>query len=128
MTFIGSRSLYHLMTGPISLAESRESVTTRGGVVGSLVAFPMRRLIGFWGAFLVLFAILVLGALVMTRATMRDVAATLMTGFRAVRRYFSPPKTVTMPRVQPMLEVSGPAPEAPKRGGPPKVEQTKASP
>jgi len=128
VTFLGSLSMYHLMTGTISLADSLDSVTTRGGVVGSLIAFPMRRLIGFWGAFLVLFAILMLGALVVTRATMRDVAATLMTGFRVVRRYFLPPKPVAMPRSQPVLEVSGPVPEAPKRGGPPKVEQAKASP
>ncbi len=78
VVFVGSLAMYHLMTGTVSLAESLTSVTTRGGVVGSLIAFPMRRLIGFWGAFLVLFAIVTMGSLLVTRATMRDVAASIM--------------------------------------------------
>ncbi len=129
VTFLASLSMYHLMTGTISLAESIESVKTRGGVIGSLVSFPMRRLIGFWGAFLVLFAITMMGALVMTRATMRDVAASFMTGFRAVRRYFSPPQMVvpTARYEPPPVEIAAPA-SAPKRGGPPKVEIEKSAP
>jgi len=128
VTFVGSLAMYHLMTGTVSLAESLESVTTRGGVVGSLIAFPMRRLIGFWGAFLVLFAVVMLGSLVMTRATMRDVAGSMLTAMRAVRGYFAPPSPPPPMRMEPMMEPAAPAPVAPKRGGPPKVEQAKAAP
>ena len=58
----------------------------RGGAVGSLVAFPLRRLIGFWGAFLVLFAVLSVGVLVLTKATIRDVGHTIADGWRWLRR------------------------------------------
>ncbi len=124
VVFIGSLAMYHLMTGTVSLAESLTSVTTRGGVVGSLIAFPMRRLIGFWGAFLVLFAIVTMGSLLVTRATMRDVAASIMNGLRGFRRWFSPPRPVLTPPVP----VAPSVPVAPRRGGPPKVAAAKSAP
>ena len=71
--FVGSMSLFHLMTGTISLAGSVDQVIERGGAVGSLIAFPLRRLLGFWGAFVVLVAITGMGALLVTKATIRDV-------------------------------------------------------
>ncbi len=135
VAFIGSLAMYHLMSGTVSLAESIAAVTARGGVIGSLIAFPMRRLIGFWGASLVLFAIVMMGALVMTRATMRDVAASLATGFRRMKRYFSPARPAMPPRVQiPLVEEPEPEPQpepkpaAPKRGGPPKIDSAKSAP
>jgi S-DNA-T family DNA segregation ATPase FtsK/SpoIIIE len=124
VVFIGSLAMYHLMTGTVSLSESLGAVTRRGGVVGSLIAFPMRRLIGFWGAFLVLFAVVTMGSLFITRATMRDVAAAIMNGMRAVGRWFSPARPVPPARMEmPALE-----PVTPKRGGPPKVEAAKSAP
>ncbi len=80
--FIGSLALFHLMTGTLSLSQSMDRVIERGGAGGSLLAFPLRRLIGFWGAFLVLFAVVSVGVLVVTKATIRDVGHTLMDGLR----------------------------------------------
>ena len=129
VVFISSLAMYHLLTGTVSLADSMEMVRARGGVVGSLIAFPLRRLIGFWGAFLVLFAVVMMGALMVTRATMRDVAATLMTGFRGIKRYFvpAPSATAAPPRTleTPILDAP---PVAPKRGAPPKPEVAKSAP
>ncbi|HIE21375.1 MAG TPA: hypothetical protein EYP73_02095 [Acidimicrobiia bacterium] len=55
-TFIGTLALFHLLTGAVSLRPSIELVEERGGAVGALIAFPMRRLLGFWGSFVVLSA------------------------------------------------------------------------
>jgi S-DNA-T family DNA segregation ATPase FtsK/SpoIIIE len=74
--FVASLALFHLMTGSIALAGNVEQVKESGGAVGALVSFPMRRTIGFWGAFLVLIAAVGLGTLVLTRATVRDLVAT----------------------------------------------------
>lgn len=85
--FIASLALFHLMTGTVSLAESMERVRARGGVVGSLVSFPMRRLVGFWGGVLVLFAATGIGALIVSRATLRDVWLTVRSASgRVIRR------------------------------------------
>jgi S-DNA-T family DNA segregation ATPase FtsK/SpoIIIE len=73
LAFIGTLALFHLMTGTVSLSSSIELVKDRGGAVGSLVAFPLRRVIGFWGAFVVLFAITCAGLLILTRSSVRQV-------------------------------------------------------
>jgi S-DNA-T family DNA segregation ATPase FtsK/SpoIIIE len=75
--FVASLALFHLLTGSIALAGNVEQVKESGGAVGALVAFPLRRTIGFWGAFLVLLAAVGLGTLILTRATVRDLAATV---------------------------------------------------
>ncbi len=51
----------------------------RGGAVGSLVSFPLRRLIGFWGTSVVLFSALCVGVLIATKATVRDVLHAMAT-------------------------------------------------
>lgn len=85
--FLSSMALFHLMTGALSLAGNVEQVGEHGGAVGSLIAFPLRRLIGFWGAFLVLFAMVSMGALILTRATIRDVLHTVIDGGRRFRAW-----------------------------------------
>jgi S-DNA-T family DNA segregation ATPase FtsK/SpoIIIE len=87
VVFFGSMALFHLMTGTVSLAENIDRVIERGGAVGSLMAFPLRRLIGFWGALVVLMAVIGIGALVLTRATMRDVGHTVIGALRAARSW-----------------------------------------
>ena len=82
--FAGSMALFHLMTGTISLAGSIDQVIERGGAAGSLIAFPLRRLIGFWGAFVVLLAVTGMGALLVTKGTIRDVWLTVRSGLVAV--------------------------------------------
>ncbi|MFQ5966745.1 MAG: DNA translocase FtsK [Acidimicrobiia bacterium] len=82
LVFVGTLSLFHLLTGAVSIAESVELVSQRGGALGSLFAFPMRRLIGFWGAFVVLSTIIAMGVLIVTRTSVRDVGRALRDGFR----------------------------------------------
>ena len=80
ITFLSSLGMFHLMTGAISLAASVDLVKERGGAVGSLVAFPLRRVVGFWGAFVILVSFTALGVLLMTRTTVLDAGRTLLHG------------------------------------------------
>ena len=85
--FVASLALFHLMTGALSLAGNVDQVSEHGGAVGSLMAFPMRRLIGFWGTFLVLTVLLCVGALIVTRATIRDVGRSVIDGTKQFKRW-----------------------------------------
>ncbi|HKZ29783.1 MAG TPA: DNA translocase FtsK 4TM domain-containing protein, partial [Acidimicrobiia bacterium] len=85
LAFVGTLAMFHLMTGTISLAESLEMVKDRGGAVGSLVAFPLRRLLGFWGAFVILVAIIGMGILIVTQTTVRQLAMAISEVFGGVR-------------------------------------------
>ncbi|HJR93239.1 MAG TPA: DNA translocase FtsK 4TM domain-containing protein [Acidimicrobiia bacterium] len=71
-TFVGTVSLFHLLTGAVALASDLSLVEQRGGVVGAVVAFPLRRLLGSWGAFVVLAAVTGMGVLIMTRTSVRE--------------------------------------------------------
>jgi len=77
VVFVSSLAMFHLMTGSLALAGNVDQVRESGGAVGALVAFPLRRIIGFWGAFIVLFAGVALGTLLLTRSTVRDVAVAI---------------------------------------------------
>jgi hypothetical protein len=72
--FIGSLALFHLLTGSLSLATSIDLVKTRGGAAGALIAFPLRRLFGYWGAFLILAAVVAGGVLIVARTSVREMA------------------------------------------------------
>jgi hypothetical protein len=85
ITFATSLAMFHLMTGTVSLASSLDLVRDRGGAVGSLLAFPLRRLIGFWGALVVLLAFTALGVLLMTRTTVREALRALQTAVASGR-------------------------------------------
>jgi S-DNA-T family DNA segregation ATPase FtsK/SpoIIIE len=89
ITFVSSLALFHLLTGAVSLAESLDLVKERGGAVGSLIAFPLRRVIGLWGALVVLVALTALGVLVLTRTTLRDLGHTLVQGTTLAMRRFA---------------------------------------
>jgi len=78
LTFLTSLGMFHLMTGTYSLADSIELVKDRGGAIGSLIAFPLRRVVGFWGAFVILLSFTTLGVLLMTRTTVRDAGRALL--------------------------------------------------
>ncbi|MBU1494699.1 MAG: DNA translocase FtsK [Actinobacteria bacterium] len=109
ITFLGSLALFHLMTGAYSLAGSLDLVKERGGAVGSLIAFPLRRVVGFWGAFVILTALTALGVLVLTRTTLREVFSTIGAG---VRRLWSRMRgrNDRRPR-RPAVEIRTPAPQ-----------------
>ncbi len=80
VAYLGALSLFHLLTGAVELFGNADLVRARGGAIGSLVAFPMSRVIGFWGAFVVLSAVTSMGVLLATRTSVRE----LFIGFRAV--------------------------------------------
>lgn len=110
LAFVGTLALFHLMTGSVSLSASLEMVKARGGAVGSLLAFPLRRVVGFWGAFVILFAMTAAGLLILTRTTVRQVAlalAEIVTGVRAwarrtrIRRPEVAPVRPATPKPQP---------------------------
>ncbi|GMR02443.1 MAG: DNA translocase FtsK [Acidimicrobiia bacterium] len=75
--FLGSLTLFHLMTGNVPLVGSDIPVDETGGVVGSLIAFPLERLAGYWGAFVVLVAFIGVGALLVTGASLGDILRTV---------------------------------------------------
>jgi len=71
-TFIGTLALFHLLTGAPAFRSDLDLVLDRGGAVGSLIAFPMRRLLGHWGAFVVLASTIGLGVLIMSQTSVRE--------------------------------------------------------
>jgi S-DNA-T family DNA segregation ATPase FtsK/SpoIIIE len=87
LAFVGSLALFHLMTGTVSLARSVDLVRERGGAVGSLVAFPLRRVVGFWGAFVILIAVTGIGVLVTTKTTLRETGYAFAAGWRKLRSW-----------------------------------------
>ncbi|MDX1467889.1 MAG: DNA translocase FtsK 4TM domain-containing protein, partial [Acidimicrobiia bacterium] len=88
-TFIGTLALFHLLTGAVSLRPNIELVQERGGAVGALIAFPMRRLLGHWGTFVILASAIGMGVLIMTKTTVRELfrgVAELWRSARALAR------------------------------------------
>ena len=85
-TFIGTLALFHLLTGAISLRPNIELVQERGGAVGALIAFPLRRVLGSWGAFVVLASAIGMGVLVMTQTTVRELFLGIADMFRSVKK------------------------------------------
>ena len=134
--FLSSMALFHLLTGTVSLAESVDLVVERGGAVGSLLAFPLRRLVGFWGAFLVLVAFTALSSLILTKATIRDVGHSIVSGFRKVKRFLTVPfrSTESAPAAVPSVQMDPPTapqkqtppPKHVKKSGPPKSKPKQA--
>jgi len=85
-TFIGTLALFHLLTGAVSLRPNIELVQKTGGAVGALVAFPLRRILGVWGAFVVLAATVGTGVLIMTRTSVRELGLGFVDMWREARR------------------------------------------
>ncbi|MCB1246883.1 MAG: DNA translocase FtsK 4TM domain-containing protein [Acidimicrobiia bacterium] len=89
--FVGSVALFHLFTGNVPLAGGSESVSEHGGAVGSLITFPLERLIGYWGSFVVLVAVIGVGALFVTRASLGDVMRQFAAYGRGLVAFATPP-------------------------------------
>ncbi len=125
VTFVGSLALFHLMTGTVSLSRSIELVVERGGAIGSLIAFPMRRVVGFWGAFVILTAITGVGVLILTKTTLRDIGLTLVAAVRKLRGWAK--QAQPAPRVQERAPHVAPRPvavaRAPRPAPPPEPEK-----
>jgi len=86
-TFIGTLALFHLLTGAVSLRPNIDLVTERGGAVGALIAFPMRRILGSWGSFVVLAATIGMGVLIMTQTTVRQLFHGVADVGRTVKKF-----------------------------------------
>ena len=125
--FVSSMALVHLLTGTVSLATS-VVVVERGGAVGSLLAFPLRRLVGFWGAFVVLVAIVAMSSLILTKATIRDVGLSIVAMFRTMRNAIRRLRTPAAEPAAPLTPVElAPPPIQPKQA-PPKQKAEKTGP
>ncbi|HEX9762420.1 MAG TPA: DNA translocase FtsK 4TM domain-containing protein [Acidimicrobiia bacterium] len=86
-TFIGTLALFHLLTGAVALRPDFDLVQERGGAVGALIAYPLRRLLGQWGAFVVLASAIGVGVLIMTRTTVKELFQGIASMARSVRRF-----------------------------------------
>lgn len=73
LCFSAALGLFHLIMGGVSLADDSELVQQTGGAVGALIAFPLQRLLGFWGAFLVVSLLTSLGVMIVVKASIGDV-------------------------------------------------------
>ncbi|MGI8822593.1 MAG: DNA translocase FtsK 4TM domain-containing protein [Acidimicrobiia bacterium] len=114
--FVSSLALLHLMSGTLPLSAGIPAVMERGGAMGSLVSFPLRRLIGFWGAWVVLFSITSIGVLIATKATVRDVGHALKDSALWVRHHVGLPAGTPPVAVGKRSAAPTPAPQA--RSGP----------
>lgn len=86
-TFIATLALFHLLTGAVSLRPNIDLVTQRGGAVGAMIAFPMRRILGSWGSFVVLAAAIGMGVLIMTQTTVRQLFHGIVDMGRSVKSF-----------------------------------------
>ncbi len=143
LLFLSTLAMFHLLTGSVALAGNIDQVQDSGGVVGALLAFPLRRLIGFWGAFLVLFAIIATGSLILTRSTVRDISHTVASSWGRFRSWVGldaasarnkpivhetgepviaepPPAGTTSPKKGPKADKGAPQKAKPKQPTPPR--------
>ncbi len=126
--FVSSMALFHLLTGTVSLATSVDLVIARGGAVGSLLAFPLRRLIGFWGAFVVLIGVVGLSSLILTKATIRDVGLSIVAMLRRLRSALRRRRKAPTPVAAPVQPVEMPAPPVQDKQAPPKKTEKTGPP
>ncbi|NQV05698.1 DNA translocase FtsK 4TM domain-containing protein, partial [bacterium] len=135
ITFFGSLALFHLMTGSLSLSENLDLIKQRGGGAGSLIAFPLHRLLGFWGAFTVLVGITALGVLVLTRTTIREVGMAISAGLKASwgwirgrNRRTGPEVVTSRPMSQPRMVAAPPQQPEPAPAPAKKAARSKKQP
>ena len=143
LLFLSTLAMFHLLTGSVALAGNIDQVQESGGVIGALLAFPLRRLIGYWGAFLVLSAVIATGSLILTRSTVRDVGHTVVSSLRRFRTWVGldapsasakpivreppqaviaepPPPGTTSPKKGPKAEKAAPRKPKPRQPAPPR--------
>ncbi len=112
-TFVGTLALFHLLTGAVAFRSSIDLVQERGGAVGSLIAFPLRRVLGHWGAFVVLASAVGIGVLVMTQTSVRELFHGIADIWRGARKMAA--TVFTVPTTQRVGHVAGPIVDAPIR-------------
>ncbi len=130
--FFGSLGLFHLLSGTEPLAAGVEVVSGRGGVIGALISFPIRRIVGLLGAFIILSAVIGVGALIITKATLREAALAFgelgrKVGRRA-KRAWQAYRRPDRPRVQVATPVPVVAAKKPEHDRPPRSDQKSKRP
>jgi S-DNA-T family DNA segregation ATPase FtsK/SpoIIIE len=105
--FVGSLSLFHLLTGTVPLWPDVDPVMERGGAVGSLLSFPLRRVIGYWGAFVVLTSVTSVGVLILSKATVRQVFVAIGEIATALRAWASSIRMPVRPARHARLAAAG---------------------
>jgi S-DNA-T family DNA segregation ATPase FtsK/SpoIIIE len=63
--------LWHLLQGTPDVTAGATRLRTSGGIIGALLAGPLKRLMSVWGASVVLVALLCLGVLILTKTPVR---------------------------------------------------------
>lgn len=109
VVFVGALAVFHLLTGAVSFSESLDLVRRRGGAVGALVAFPLQRILGTWGAFVILAATIGAGVVLVAGTTVRDLVHAAAGSVSSVRRFAagarvgrpSPAPSVVSPAAEP---------------------------
>ncbi|HEX9694850.1 MAG TPA: DNA translocase FtsK 4TM domain-containing protein [Actinomycetota bacterium] len=74
---LGALGLWHLAQGTPDVTAGAETLRDAGGLVGAIVAGPLRRLVAPPGAAITLLALLGLGVLVLTRTPVRRLGETI---------------------------------------------------
>ncbi|MFV0308026.1 MAG: DNA translocase FtsK 4TM domain-containing protein [Desertimonas sp.] len=82
---IGTLGFLHVVAGPSGFAPV-DDITGAGGFVGALVAEPLRTLIASGGAIVVLLAVALAGALLITQTSLRTMAQNTSTGVVSVAK------------------------------------------
>jgi S-DNA-T family DNA segregation ATPase FtsK/SpoIIIE len=114
-SFVGSLSMFHLLTGGVALVPNLALVEERGGALGALIAFPLRRLLGSWGAFVVLSAVMGMGVLILTRTTVKELVAGIGDVARSIRTFATSTRVQSGRHVvQTGRHLARPAPSEPK--------------
>jgi S-DNA-T family DNA segregation ATPase FtsK/SpoIIIE len=114
-SFVGSLSMFHLLTGGVALVPNLALVEERGGALGALIAFPLRRLLGTWGAFVVLAAVMGMGVLILTRTTVKELVAGVGDVVRSIRTFATSTRVQSGRHVtQTGRHLARPAPPEPK--------------
>ncbi len=70
---IGLVALFHLLVGNPPVAAGGDVVSDSGGWLGAVIAYPLERVAGFWGAGLVLVMISSGGVMIARRTSIREV-------------------------------------------------------
>ena len=82
---VGSLGFLHIVAGPAGFAPVDE-IRDAGGYGGAIVAEPLRSLLAAGGAIVVLIAVVLAGALLITQTSLRTMATNTSTGVASVAR------------------------------------------
>lgn len=99
VAFIGAVAMFHLLSGNAAFALGAEAIMSRGGAVGALIAFPLWRVLGTWGAFVILAAMSGVGILLVTRTTVREFAEAIAHMVRSSKEFIA--EMLTRPEPEP---------------------------